>query len=134
MATDLVPPHELFNRKLMEFIDDLKPLVGHLPEHGILTKSVRLLANLDARANQRIFDQYLGEPYGERILKRDEAFFLNDCDQAYQYVAEWSQSPSSGIVPMLKQVWKDLAKQDRDAIWSHFQVLLVLSRRVAGKA
>ena len=121
--------HELFNRKLRDFMDDLKPIIGHLPEFSLVSKSVLLLANLEPKKNQELFNFFIAQPYEARVMSRDENFFLERGDQLCT-----EAGGSAGLMPMLRQVWSSLLPADREAVWAHMQVLLVLNRRCLGLA
>ncbi len=114
---------ELFNRKLDAFVSDVRPLVGHMPEYTTAASSIRLLASLEPRKNQDLFDTFVARPYEDRILARDEAFFMDHADLG-------AGASNAGVVQLLKNVWaQSLAPQDKDAVWAHLQVLIVLNRR-----
>jgi hypothetical protein len=119
-----VEPYELFNRKVLDFVEDLEPLLRHLPEYKLLSASTQWMRALDARQNQRIFLEWVAAPFGEQIRARDEGFFLRaDVDR------EHVNASGIGVVNMLRDVWRGLSDGDKDAIWCHLQVLLVLSDR-----
>ena len=113
----MATPHALFNNKLMDFLDDIKSIVGHLPEYAVLTSSVKFLSNFQEEQNSIMFDRYVVVPYGDQIKARDEAFMLG---QSYN---------DSGVVAMLKSVWCSLSEPDRESVWAHMHVLLVLALR-----
>lgn len=119
-AADLVCPYRLFNTKLTEFIADLQPLIGHLPEYAILSKTTMVLATFNGRGNQEVFDTYVAKPYEDRIIASDESFFLT---------SSYDQFNSAGFVQLLKSVWGSVSDSDKTAIWNHLKVLIVLNRR-----
>lgn len=115
-------PHDLFNRKLSEFAAAVKPLVGHLPEYALLVSSIKWLTQFEPHRNQHLFDQVVASLYEERIIAKDEAFFLSPGSLDYH------QSP--GLVDLLRSVWtSSLTDADKQAVWAHLQVLVVLNRR-----
>ena len=109
-----------FNNKLIDFADDLSGVIGHLPEYGLLTSSVRFMAQFNVRQNQQFYDQYVGRPFGASILARDEKFFLEEAS---------FEADQGNLVALIKSVWRSLSKADQDSIWQHMQVLVVLSER-----
>lgn len=110
---------QVFNNKLIDFVDDLKGAIGHLPEYSLISSSATFLAKFQERQNYAMFDRYIAQPYGESILARDEAFLLTQ---------NYSNS-NGGIVDLIKGVWKDLPAGDRESVWAHLHVLLVLAAR-----
>lgn len=116
---DSVSPAELFNRKLIDFLTDLRPVIGTLPEYTLALASAKMMAAADVRQNQLMFDTYVITPYEQRILSRDETFFMEQYDDP----------TNVGLVQLLKAAWSTMSPCDRDAVWSHLQVLVVLNRR-----
>ena len=43
-----ISPYCMFNRKLIDFIADLKPIIGHMPEYALVLSSVKMLDKIDA--------------------------------------------------------------------------------------
>ena len=113
-----INPYTLFNNKLTDFLDDLRPILGHLPEYTVLSSSVQFLSKFQEEQNCVMFDRYVAVPYGEQVMARDEAFLLGE-----QYGA------GAGIVSMLKSVWTSLPDQDKASVWAHMHVLMVLAGR-----
>lgn len=113
-------PYAMFNNKLGDFLDDLRSVIGHLPEYTVLTSSVQFLSKFQEEQNCVLFDRYVVAPYGDQIRNRDEAFLLGE---------QYSANANSGIVYMLKSVWRSLPDQDKSSVWDHMHVLLLLSER-----
>lgn len=112
----------VFNRKLLEFLDDVKPLLGHLPEYTMMMSSAGVASKLQPGVNQQVFDAYVAVPFEEQIMRHDETFFLEKQD--------YSRSAArGGLVSLLKAIWGDLSSHNKDAIWQHLKVLVVLNRR-----
>ena len=121
----------MFNHKLIDFIDDLEGVIGHLPEYPIVVTSVKMLSHIQENKNRQVFDKYICEPYEEYILARDEAFLLNkDYDEVERKLGgQESDASGGGIVSLLKGVWSTLSKENKASIWEHMQVLLFINRR-----
>jgi hypothetical protein len=120
MATAAVSACTLFNRKLIDFIADLKPIIGHVSEYSVVSASAKLMSQLDERKNQQFFDQYVAGPYEAKIAARDSAFFMAE---------DYDGVDDLGLVQLLKRTWSSLSPDDQVAVWDHLQVLLVLNRR-----
>lgn len=115
-------PWDLFNRKLDAFVSDVRPLIGHLPEYTAAQSSVRLLASIDPRKNQEVFNRAIASKYEAQILAKDETFFLSASDL--------TSAKHSGIVALVREIWgAQLAEHDKDAVWAHLHVLVALNRR-----
>ena len=113
-------PVELFNRSLVNFIDALQPLIGHMPQYKPIAMSAKLLSRIgDPRRNVDFFNQYVAQKYSAMIVARDETFMLAE---------QFSESDDQDIVQLLKGTWKTLSAEEKDAIWQHMEVLLTLCR------
>lgn len=109
----------LFNNKLLDFVDDLGCVIGHVPEYKLIATSAKFMAQFQEAQNQSVFDRYVARPYGALIRDKDEAFLM---DEKYT-------DASGGVVALLKGVWGTLAAEDKESIWAHLHVLLVLNER-----
>jgi hypothetical protein len=116
----MASPVQLFNRSLLDFIDALAPLIGHLPMHTAVAASAKILAHVDEGRNLDYFDRYVASRYGAQITARDESFLLAE---------SYTEAPEdSDIVQLLKATWSTLSPDEKDAIWKHMQVLVLLCR------
>lgn len=123
MATSTA--HALFNRKLMDMFEDLAACFPSVPEFGIaISPTARMLLNMDPRQGQRIFNDFVAVPFESRIIARDDAFLL-----AHDQFGPDGGAGAGNLVALIKGVWKDSSAEDKDAIWKHLHVLIVLSRR-----
>lgn len=117
-------PFDLFNRKLTDFVADLHPVIGHMSEYAFVSSCVKWCIQFDPRKNQEFFDRYVMAPYEDRIMRRDEQFFLNDSLGGYS-----EDMNVGGVVQLIKQVWAtNMSDADRSAVWAHLHVLAVLNR------
>ena len=115
-----VNPFKLFNRKLLDFIKDLEPVIGHLPDYGVFSGMAKLLSRVDEDRNHTFFVAHVVEPYAAQIAAKDESFFL-----AESYAPPGS--PDSSLVIMLKGIWGSLTPAEKEAIWAHMHLLVELS-------
>ena len=109
----------LFNNKLIDFIEDLQGIIGHMPEYKILLTSAKFLAQVKEKQNQKLFHDVVVVPYGRSILTRDEAFLLDE---------KYSENKAD-VVDMLKHQWSTMQAQDKESVWAHMTVLVTLSER-----
>lgn len=117
----------MFNRKLLEFIEDLRPLLDHIPQYAMVYNSAKMISGLEPTHNQDFFNKFIAEPHEARILAKDEAFFLaGDA----QLVGE----SNVNLLNILTAVWSRASDEDKRAIWAHLQVLLVLNRQCKAHA
>jgi hypothetical protein len=115
----------LFNRKLIDFFNDLRECCPDVGSFGMLSTAIEVGIKLDPAATQKVFHTSVVEEYGEKIKNKDEAFFLE-----HTYDEHASTFDLQVLVNNLKHVWKNLSDDNREAIWKHLQVLVILSTRV----
>lgn len=116
----MVDVYELFNRKLVEFVDDL---IVTFPQFSDFVGYRVLLVGsiaLDKGSPQRIFNQTVAIPYERYILEKNEVFLLNE---------RYSTTTKQGLVDQIKQVWCTMDAGNKDVIWKYMQVLVALNRK-----
>jgi hypothetical protein len=112
---------DLFNRKLQEFFQDLEEVgIERVQEYPLLKASSQLLASMDKQRPAEVYNKYVAVPYEVQITNRDETFFWNE---------SFSNVKDVAIVHAIKQIWQTLDDANKDAIWKHLQVLLILARK-----
>jgi hypothetical protein len=116
--------YAVFNTKLIDFLEDLNGVLGHVPDYKTLVTSAKFLARMNERQNAKLFIQFVSGPYGKEILERNESFFV---DRDFK---EAKDANAGDIVQLLKGVWKNLAKEDRDSIWAHLHMLVTIVGRL----
>lgn len=115
----------LFNRKLCDFVNALKECCPEVGEFATWAPLVELAVTMNPNCAHSTFYSMVVEPYGEKIRNKDASFFL-----AHTYSEHSSADSFANIVDKLKQVWKDMSDENKEAIWKHLQVLMVLCMRV----
>lgn len=112
-----------FNRALLEFIKDLSqshPNVDFFRKYYTL---VNLMSTMNPMTIQPLYDRNI-KPYQQYILARDGTFFLNK-----DYTAEVTEvGESMDIVSVLKTLWIGMSATDKDMVWRHLEVLVVLNQ------
>lgn len=113
---------QLFNAKLQDFVSDLTE-IHPLPDLKVFKGLLELAIKMDAAVPPAMFHKCVAVPYGTCIKAKDEAFLASHSfDEVGQYT-------DLNIVNRLKTLWGDLSPDNKDAVWKHLQVLLVLSQR-----
>ena len=115
----------MFNRKLIEFLNDLCLCCPEVGSFSMLSTAVGVGIKVDPTAAQKVFHSSVVDGYGDKIKNKDETFFLQ-----HSYDEHATTYDLQVIVNNLKQVWKNLSNENKEAIWKHLQVLMVLSTRV----
>ena len=117
---------DVFNKKLGEFFEDLEQIgINNVQDYPLMKASCQFLASVDKRRPAEMFHKYVVGPYQAQITDRDEEFFWNE---SYNSVSDMA------IVNAIKHIWKTLDDTNKNAVWMHMQVLMVLARKVVSNA
>lgn len=120
-------PYVLFNRKLSDFISDLKVVKSEIsastdiPDLDLMRTGINFASTLDVTNPHRVFNKQVAIPYEARILQKDENFFMNE---SYAHA-----DIDFDIIDVIKKAWSSITAQNKTAIWQHLQILLLLNRR-----
>lgn len=117
----------LFNQKAEEFCKDLVSTFPEVNEFKQLKSAMLLLKNLDERKPREIFHKFMTQQFRERIMGRDESFFMNDVHNHVVAVEGIDTSQWETIVNLLRSLWVGLGDDNKDIIWKYFQVLVTVS-------
>lgn len=112
-----------FNVTAKEFVTQLCTLFPDVVNFQRFRTGLSLLLTCTPSQPQQIFDTYVAQKYKDKILTKDENFFMttdyaiddNDTDH-------WSE-----FINDLCQLWSNLDDQNKDVIWKYFGVLIVLN-------
>lgn len=117
--------YNMFNRKLTDMLEDLAECFPDITEFSMaISPPARLLLTLDPSQAQRIFQDYVVSPYEKHILSRDDVFLLSQ-----EQFGPVGTLDTGDIVALIKRVWKEASNENKDAIWRHLHVLVLLSNR-----
>jgi hypothetical protein len=123
--------HQLFNRKLIDFADDLQNLrsmIGaEIPEIDAMSPAITATSAMFPTKPQELFHEYVSSKFEQHIVKQDDEFFLNQ--KADDLTGETN---TADLVGLLKKIWGNLSVQNKNAIWKHLQVLLILDKKCRG--
>lgn len=124
----------LFNQKADEFFKDM--INGFPPEYDqvvsefkTLKSGFNLLKNVDDKKPQRVFRDYIVVTYREKIMNKDESFFLDkqDFDITSKRKEYWMD-----FIDKIKSAWSSMDDANKDIIWKYFKLLVVLSDKCDG--
>lgn len=124
---DVSQMYQMFQNKLQDFLDDLRPALGTLPEYNLLTTSMKFIS---PEKNYVFFNTYVAVPYGTRLVAKDEGFFLDSSFAPGVVHTGKTDRDSINLIVMVKEAWSSLSTQDRDAIWAHLAVLMLIRERI----
>ena len=112
----------LFNKKLMGFVDDLLLLCPNMSEFMIFKTTLSVCTSMTPNLPQQVFHSTVTDKYSDAIINKNEAVLLNE---SYDDLTN-----DLDIIEKIKHIWKTLSDDNKNAVWQHLQVLLVLSNRV----
>jgi hypothetical protein len=118
----------LFNQKAEEFCKDLVSSFPEVNEFKQLKSAMLLLKNLDEKKPRDIFSKFITLQVREKIMSRDESFFLTT--EIQNHIVDMEQINTSdwdSIVNLLRSLWMGLSDDNKDVIWKYFQVLITVS-------
>lgn len=123
----MIDPIELFNLKFSEFLEDL---VASYPDetdlqamHNMLSWTVKMMG---PNVPQEMFNLCVAIPYGEKIMAKNESFFLEECEYDTRYA-------DINIINKLKAKWKNLSADNREVVWKYMHVLMLLNTKCIQK-
>lgn len=115
-----------FNDTLVELVDDLIRVFPQDSDFRMYKLALQGAMIADNDMVHSIFRERVCKIYGERIIARDEQFFVNN--NYAEMKQEFSQADQ--LITKLKNCWSSLNEQQREVIWKYLRVLVLLDRRI----
>lgn len=113
-----------FNKQLGDFISDLMAVYPQDETFKLAKKTLAIIELADERKPIQVFSAYV-PLYREKVRTRDESFLLNDShDEIQSAAAEYGVNE---IIDRLKNYWREMALENKEAVWKYLQVLIALS-------
>lgn len=127
-TSTMINAHDLFNKKLFEFTEDLMFIFPEVADFRVFWDTVNWAVAINRNIPQEFFNNCVVAPYTDKILNRDETFFLQESYDEYNaYLQEYNNDLN--LVQKLKSIWKDLDEGNKATIWTYLRLLLVLSEK-----
>jgi len=106
-----------FNEIVEDLLKQLSPIIG-TSYHFYFKKLIKMNAVLPI---QQFMDY--AKPLQEKILKKDESYFLNESNHEEQV-----KDFDSGLdeILRLKGIWEKLDEKSKEELWNFTQALLVI--------
>jgi hypothetical protein len=121
--------YECFNNKLEEFLSDLDSSFPDIKDLKVVKSGLKLARTMDVKLPQTFFHEHVISKYEEQIINKDEEFFIS---KDYKYDAQ-THGIDLDVVSKIKDIWKTLTDDDKEAIWKYLHVLIVLNRKCRSK-
>lgn len=120
-----------FNKKISEFGRDLASLYPKDTDILSFKTSLACMMLVDDRKSERLFHSYVATPYGDRLLQRDETFFMQskEIEQAVDSHTEFPEM-TQALLSKLREYWSQMSDENKGAVWNYFKVLCLLSRKL----
>jgi hypothetical protein len=125
MAVEITTYYECFNSKLDEFLKDLTSSFPDIKDLRLVKSGLQLAKNIDIKLPQSVFDEHVAVRYEEKIVKKDEKFFLTE---TYEDVVK-KHGIDLDVVGRIKDIWSTLGDTDKEIIWKYLQVLVIINRK-----
>ena len=127
--------YDIFNKKLQELLSDLIVVFPDDKDFKLFKNTVRLITLADVKKPLQMFKLSLTDEYKKNIEERNTDFFLNNdySDVLNNDIIKQTMNDddvNKKLINKLKGYWKDLNDNNRDTIWSYFNILLKLSNKI----
>lgn len=118
----------MFINQLSSLSDELTQMYPEDIDIATAKNSIELLKKTNPRVLFEMFDTYI-QPYRQKILDRDESFFLensfnNETGSEESYVQTMTN---------LKKCWTSMSDESKENMWLYFGVLIKLGDQVRNK-
>ena len=113
-----------FNNNLNKFINELIKTYSQEQNFVVFKNTILLMQRVNPRKVLSLFIEYI-DPYKEKLLKRDESFFLNE---NYSNILSQTKDKDNAwqLIDKLKLYWKDTSETNKNVIWNYFKQLITL--------
>jgi hypothetical protein len=120
------PNLDRFNTTFKEFLNQLSAVHADA-EFNMISMAVNAVVMASPKLLHDGFRERVVVPYGDRIIDKDEAFFLEEAD--YSKMAGDLQDAEC-VINKVKTVYRGLNESDRAVVWKYMRVLVMLSRKL----
>ena len=122
----------LFNKKFLEFLDDLIRTFPEDRDFRSFKSTVVLLINFDERKLQNVFSIAIPR-YKTHIVERNDQFFLANTFEELGEI-EQSKEVTGELINKLKTYWVQLDSDNRETVWKYLALLVALNDRCCASA
>ena len=130
----------IFNAKIIEFLNDLIKIFPGDTEFKMYKNAVNLIKMADEKKPLQLYNTFVTAEYKQNILDKNEDFFLqhdyneilsSDIVKNSDFVKkEIDGNVNNKIVNKLKGYWGELSDENKEFIWSYFNLFLKISDKV----
>jgi hypothetical protein len=116
-----------FNRTFGEFVSDLISVFPNDTEFRMVQLAITGLQFASPCVLQEGFHERVVVPFGDKILARDEGFFL-DADYSKETA---DVEDAAQFIQKVKHMYRQMKEDDRAVVWKYMRVLVLLSNKIA---
>jgi hypothetical protein len=118
---------EKFNQTFQEFLADFSKTFPNDTQLSMYQLGLRGVFLADPNIVQTVFHDSVCVPYADKILAKDEAFFL---ENSYSEI-QANVSNALDVIDKVKSYWSQLDTTNKDVVWKYLKVLVHLDRKIA---
>jgi len=121
---------EKFNTTFQEFLSDFAKTFPNDAQLSLYELGLRGILLADSSVVQKVFHERVSVPYADKILAKDEAFFLqNSFSEIHADITD-----AMDVISKVKSYWSQLDAVNKDVVWKYLKVLTLLDRKITGDA
>jgi hypothetical protein len=113
---------EAFYSQFNQFLDQLKAMYPDDPDFPTFASNLNMMKMMNPMFPVTFIKTDIIDKFGEKILERDESFFLTNTDI--------QQSADIDIVYKLKGYISEMTPQNKEAVWSYLEILTKLTLKI----
>jgi len=117
-----------FNVTYLEFLTDLIEVCPEDSEFPFYKTTSEAAIFLDSKIVHYIFHENVVKLYSEKILNREEEFFINHNYEDVHSVID--SANTNEIISKIKSYWLQLNKDNQEIVWKYFRILILLSKKI----
>lgn len=117
---------EKFNSTFHEFLADFSRTFPNDKQLTMYEIGLRGVLFADKTVVQNVFHDRVVVPYGDKILAKDEDFFLQN-----NYAEIQSDiTNAADVIGKVKSYWSQLDADNKEVVWKYLKVLVHLDRKI----
>jgi hypothetical protein len=113
---------DAFYSQFNEFLDQLKAMYPDDPDFPNFASNLNMMKMMNPLYPVTFIKTDIIDKFGEKILARDESFFLTNTDI--------QQSADIDIVYKLKGYISEMTPENKEAVWSYLEILTKLTLKI----
>ena len=124
---------DCFNTNMRSFVSDLQKIYPSDQDIMALKQGISVTNMIDNRKAMNMFEAHVSKPYGDRLLARDEAFFMTggfESDMSkYEAIIGIESDSGSTLLTKLRGYWSTMDVANKKTVWDYFRVLINIVNR-----